>query len=218
MKINEVEQIVGITKKNIRFYEQEGLIAPARNSSNGYRDYCLEDVDILRKIKLLRKLGIPIEDIRNLQSRYLTLNDCLERQLIFLKREQENIASVEAFCRRMLVENLSLDSMNADELLFEMEHLEEGGTRFMNLHKKDKKQQKRNALAGAAIAVFLMCIPIFTIFFVALSGGFEEKGMPLFLVLPFTAIPLAGIAAAVRCLRERFKEIEGGELDEASKY
>lgn len=28
MKINEVEAQVGITKKNIRFYEEQGLIAP----------------------------------------------------------------------------------------------------------------------------------------------------------------------------------------------
>ena len=39
MKINEVEALVGITKKNIRFYEAEGLLAPRRNSENGYRDY-----------------------------------------------------------------------------------------------------------------------------------------------------------------------------------
>ena len=30
MKINEVEAAVGVTKKNIRFYEEEGLITPGR--------------------------------------------------------------------------------------------------------------------------------------------------------------------------------------------
>ena len=39
MKINEVEQLVGITKRNIRFYEKEGLLSPSRNSDNGYREY-----------------------------------------------------------------------------------------------------------------------------------------------------------------------------------
>ena len=39
LKINEVEALVGITRKNIRFYESEGLLAPRRNSENGYRDY-----------------------------------------------------------------------------------------------------------------------------------------------------------------------------------
>lgn len=58
MKINEVEALVGIPKKNIRFYESEGLLKPER-SSNGYRDYSEEEAEILRRIKLLRKLGSP---------------------------------------------------------------------------------------------------------------------------------------------------------------
>ena len=54
MRINKVEELVGITKKNIRFYEEQGLLSPARNLENGYRDYSEEDVETLHKIKLLR--------------------------------------------------------------------------------------------------------------------------------------------------------------------
>ena len=67
MKINEVEALVGITKKNIRFYEEQGLLTPRRNSENGYRDYGPEEVAVLRRIKLLRKLGLPLEEIRRMQ-------------------------------------------------------------------------------------------------------------------------------------------------------
>ena len=66
VKINEVERKAGITKKNIRFYEEQGLISPRRNSENGYREYGDEEVHVLRRIKLLRKLGIPIEEIRQM--------------------------------------------------------------------------------------------------------------------------------------------------------
>ena len=59
LKINEVEALVGITKKNIRFYEEKGLLSPSRNSDNGYRDYGEEEVAVLRRIKLMRKLGCP---------------------------------------------------------------------------------------------------------------------------------------------------------------
>ena len=38
MKINEAEQLLGITKANIRFYEKEGLLTPSRNESS-YREY-----------------------------------------------------------------------------------------------------------------------------------------------------------------------------------
>ena len=61
MKINEVETAVGVTKKNIRFYEEEGLISPRREPGNGYRSYSEADVERLRRIKLLRKLlDVPL--------------------------------------------------------------------------------------------------------------------------------------------------------------
>ena len=50
LKINEVEALVGITRKNIRFYEAEGLLSPRRNSQNGYRDYGETEVEVLRRI------------------------------------------------------------------------------------------------------------------------------------------------------------------------
>ena len=68
MKINEVERLVGITKRNIRFYEKEGLLAPGRNADNGYRDYGEADVEALKKIKLLRKLSVPMEEITGMYS------------------------------------------------------------------------------------------------------------------------------------------------------
>ena len=68
MKINEVEALLGITKKNIRFYEEQGLLKPGRNSQNGYREYGEPEVELLRQIKLLRKLGVPLEEIRQMQT------------------------------------------------------------------------------------------------------------------------------------------------------
>ena len=50
MKINEVEKIMGITKKNIRFYEKEGLLCPNRNKENGYREYSSYDILKLKKL------------------------------------------------------------------------------------------------------------------------------------------------------------------------
>lgn len=76
VKINEVEALVGITRKNIRFYESEGLLAPRRNSENGYRDYGEGDVAVLRQIKLMRKLGVSLEEIRQMQSGTHTVGDC----------------------------------------------------------------------------------------------------------------------------------------------
>ena len=121
MKINEVEQAVGITRKNIRFYEEQGLLKPGR-AANGYREYTEEDLQVLLKVKLLRKLAIPLEEIRRLQSGHLTLEDCLRRHLITLERESKNLEAMEKFCGRILSEDLTLGSLPADRLLTEMEN------------------------------------------------------------------------------------------------
>ena len=99
MKINEVEQQVGITKKNIRFYEQQGLLNPKRNMENGYRDYSEEDVTELKKIKMLRKLSLPIEEIRRIQKGDLLLSDALQRQVILLERERASLEETTRLCR-----------------------------------------------------------------------------------------------------------------------
>ena len=215
MKINEVEQSIGITKKNIRFYEDQGLLTPSRNSANGYRDYSETDVDTLRQIKLLRKLGIPIEDIKKLQSHYLTLDDCLKRHLITLERESKNLESVQGFCKNILSTDVTLDTLPVAQLLSDMENMEEGGTRFMDIKKKDKKIKKKNALIAATSAILIMALPIILILWTAISTGDD---VPFGVILLFGAISLIGIVGTLLALKERLKEIEGGELDEASKY
>ena len=67
MTIKDVENKLGITKANIRYYENEGLISPKRNDTNNYREYSEQDIEQLERIKVLRVLGVPISDIRELK-------------------------------------------------------------------------------------------------------------------------------------------------------
>ena len=60
MKIKQVEELVGITRKNIRFYEEQGLLNVER-AENGYREYHTADIARLQEIKLFRKMDISIE-------------------------------------------------------------------------------------------------------------------------------------------------------------
>jgi len=215
MRINEVEQAVGITKKNIRFYEQEGLLTPSRNLSNGYRDYSQADIDTLRQIKLLRKLDVPLEEIRRIQIGSLTLDDCLERHLIVLARKAKNLEDAQGFCRHLLSENIAtLQKLPAEKLLLEMEEMEKGGTKFMAVQQMDRKKRKRGALIGAFSFIFLMVLPLGI-----LGWGINaDPDFPVILAVLLLPMPILAIAGVLFVLRERFKEIEGGELDEASKY
>lgn len=80
MTIKEVEQITGLTRSNIRFYEKEKLISPDRNARNGYREYSKEDIKTIKKVAYLRTLGIAVEDIRRISSKEADLYDVVKEQ------------------------------------------------------------------------------------------------------------------------------------------
>ena len=67
MTIREMETVTGLTRANIRFYEAQGLIAPERKENN-YREYSQTDGEVLLRIKLLRALGMTIEQIKAIQT------------------------------------------------------------------------------------------------------------------------------------------------------
>lgn len=62
MLIHEVCRRTNLTRKAVGYYMQKGLVVPAL-LENGYRDYKEEDVEILRRIGVLRRLGIGMEAI-----------------------------------------------------------------------------------------------------------------------------------------------------------
>ena len=127
MKIYQVEELVGITKKNIRFYEDLGLLCPKRNPKNDYREYSLADVRTLEKIKLLRKLSVPIEDIRLLQTGKLSVAQSMTQQIERIEKEQQNAEVMKELCLRLRDEQADLNSIEASRYLTEMEKMEAEG-------------------------------------------------------------------------------------------
>jgi MerR family copper efflux transcriptional regulator len=69
MNIGDAASRSGLPAKTIRYYEEIGLIDPAR-AGNGYRDYSLEDIHRLAFLKRARDLGFSIEDCRQLMALY----------------------------------------------------------------------------------------------------------------------------------------------------
>lgn len=63
MKIGEAARRAGVTTSRIRFYEAEGLIAPASRSPNGYRDYPESLVEVLLFIEQGQRLGFSLREI-----------------------------------------------------------------------------------------------------------------------------------------------------------
>ena len=79
MRIKEVEQRTGLTAKAIRLYESKGLLKPARETENDYRDYTEEDVARLKTIAILRKLDLSVAEIKEWTDGQSALSDLLHR-------------------------------------------------------------------------------------------------------------------------------------------
>ena len=137
MKINEVEAAVGVTKKNIRFYEEEGLISPSREPGNGYRSYSQADVERLRRIKLLRKLDVPLAEIREMLEGQRTLAEGMSQQLERLRSRRADLEEAIGFCTLLQQENGPLEQLDVEQTLARLTAREEQGVTFVNIERTD---------------------------------------------------------------------------------
>lgn len=129
MTVKELEDALGMTRANIRYYEREGLLAPSRQE-NGYRDYSREDLEQLRKIKLLRQLRFSVEEIRDFQSGARDLTAALARQEARLAREAGDLMAARAVCRSMEEEGAGFAGLDAAKYLDQVTRLTGEGNTF----------------------------------------------------------------------------------------
>ena len=69
LQIGELARKSGASVRMLRFYEQLGLLAPARNAA-GYRLYHADDVALVRKVRLLNQAGLSLKTLA-------LMRDCL---------------------------------------------------------------------------------------------------------------------------------------------
>lgn len=213
LQIKEVEARVGVTRKNIRFYEKEGLLAPRRQAGNGYRDYTEEEVARLERIKLLRKLDVPLEEIAAMLDGRLTLAQGMRRHLVTLEHRQDNLATARALSERLVQEPGLLEGLDAGAYLSEMAALERKGVRFVDVKKQDKKQRTRGALLAAGTFLGLMAL-----LEALMAWALYTEPAPLPIALLVLGIPPVFVVGALLALRQRLREIERSEIDAYREY
>lgn len=123
MRINEVIQQVDLTKRAIKYYEQEGLLSVAKDK-NGYRNYTNEDIKTLKEISVYRKLGISIKDIKTLLSTRdkQLLEEIYKSKISELESYKNEINLLEKFIYNNDVEEIyeKLDYENIGEAIQDM--------------------------------------------------------------------------------------------------
>ena len=120
MTIKDIEEKSGMSRANIRFYEAEGLLNPERRA-NGYREYSEDDLEILKRIKLLRTLHISLEEIKSLHTGERALVDTLNRHLVKLQNEKTDIEQVQEICKVMHNDGVQYRTLDAQHYLDSIE-------------------------------------------------------------------------------------------------
>lgn len=214
MFINEVENVVGLSKKSIRYYEEVGLIRPNRNQENDYRIYSEEDINKLKLIKFLRELNVPIKELKYLDDGKITLQDCLEDRIKKVEIEEEKYQRIKLMCKEIIDLNLEYNSIDITKYFQEIRKLNK---ECFTMH--DDKSLKNNKKVGAIVSSIIFCLMFLFLGCMILYFQLtDEETIPwiLFVILEFILfIPIIGI---IYNLIVRIKEINGGEEDEASKY
>ena len=127
--IKEAEQLTGISSQNIRYYEKQGLLCPARNEENSYREYSDNDIERLKLIRLFRKLGMPIEELRRLLNGEVDLRNAVEMQEKRLESQKNELNNALDFCKK--IREAQLADFGVDRYLQQMEEDERSGSVFM---------------------------------------------------------------------------------------
>ena len=212
MKINEVEAQLQISKANIRFYEKEGLLHPKRGD-NGYRDYSKEDIAQLKKIIILRKLGVAIPKIRQLFEGSVNLDEVLKDNLETLTKQLDVIQGAVCLCKEMQKDEQVKTHLKDDfywkrinEEQTKGEHFVDIVNDYLEFEKQswiamwsdvfflplDKITKKKGWLLGIGV-VLLVCIARGVVSHLAGTGSFLNGfGYPfvLFLIIMLCTFPL----------------------------
>lgn len=96
MRIGQVTKATGLSKKTIRYYIQQGLLAPDAEGSNRYLDFTEADVDRLRQIKMFRQLDFPVVELRQMLDHPETSRYYLIRRQKEILREKKRMEWQEA--------------------------------------------------------------------------------------------------------------------------
>lgn len=132
MTIKEVEEQLGLPRATIRFYEKEELLTP-RRSGNTYREYSEDDIAVLKKIIILRKLGFSVSEIKDFLEKNVPLQELLEKNILELQEKVNELNGAIKICKKMQNRQEDFDSFNENFYWEEIHAQEQAGNKFLEI-------------------------------------------------------------------------------------
>ncbi|HHV08935.1 MAG TPA: MerR family transcriptional regulator [Clostridiales bacterium] len=64
--IQKLSQLAGVSTRTLRYYDEIGILKPARINSSNYRIYGQREVDLLQQIMFYREMGVSLDTIKKI--------------------------------------------------------------------------------------------------------------------------------------------------------
>ncbi|MCR1897555.1 MerR family transcriptional regulator [Irregularibacter muris] len=64
--VQKLAKLAGVSNRTLRYYDQIGILKPARINSSGYRIYGEKEIDQLQQILFYRELGVSLQIIKEI--------------------------------------------------------------------------------------------------------------------------------------------------------
>lgn len=89
--IKKLSEIAGVSTRTLRYYDEIGLLKPARVSSSGYRIYGKKQVDILQQILFYKELGMSLDEIKEIiqNPNFDRINALKEHKIKLLEKRKQ---------------------------------------------------------------------------------------------------------------------------------
>ena len=122
--IREVTEITGITVNALRYYDSKGVLQPTVRSSGGRKEWLYDDEAVrrIKRILLLRSIGISVEDITGVLEKVDKMDEAMLRsRLEELQAERKAIdEQISVASMLLLLDEMSPAAEVRDELLDKM--------------------------------------------------------------------------------------------------
>lgn len=177
MNIKEAERLSGVSSRNIRFYEQKGLVMPDRNAENDYREYSEQEIHRLKLIRALRMVDMPLDQIREVVDGRVELRRAATLQKEKLEEQIKQLKTVIKFCEELA----ETDPDSVSEVLLRMDQPE--NEKFFSKQWRTDYAEKVKSVCGPLLAGLLPLLISLLLYVPMLFAGAFAHGYVFLLCL-----------------------------------
>ena len=158
--MNAIElDYLGISAKDLSFYEEIGLIAPTINPDYS-KNYSQEDESYIKQLLILTKLAVPMHDALQAIRHELPLDEILQTTLDQQKKDNNAPEGPIRFLRELLNAHVTIDTLDVDRYWEDITRAEANGISFHMTSAEAENLSRIEASAFHDVLLFFVIVAI----------------------------------------------------------